>query len=162
MTATAQDSSGRITLGDGRAVVVAGEGAAFGAWAIDWSILLAASALTYFVLTEHNHVAAIISAVAVWPVGALLYGFACTSRRTIGQAAVGIRTVSLSDGKMPDFWGSGFEMLSRTVVLPVVLAFILLASIEGGSSGPSGSGGTSKGGYITIDDRASANLQPAG
>jgi hypothetical protein len=154
---TVRNNRDHLTLGDGRTVVEAGDGAKLGAWAVDWSILLAASVLTYFILTDHNHVAAIIAALSVWPVGALLYGFACTSRRTIGQAAVGIRTVSLSDGKMPGFWGSGFEMVSRTVVLPVFLAFLVLASVEGDSSGPSGSGSASKDRYLTIDDRASAS-----
>jgi hypothetical protein len=159
MTATTvQDHRDHITLGSGRTVVEARDGAKFRAWALDWSILLAASALTYFILTEHHQVAAIIAALAVWPVGALLYGFACTSRRTIGQVAAGIRTVSLSDGEMPDFWGSGFEMVTRTVVLPFAIAFIILASMEGGGVGPSGSGATGKDRYLTIDDRASANL----
>jgi hypothetical protein len=154
MSSTSTSDDKRLKkLGNGRLVIKARDRHIFGAWLLDWSIIMALSLTTYMALLDGNPLTAILAALAVWPAGAFIYGLACCYRRSIGQAVAGTRTVRLDNGEVPGFWRSGWVMMVRVVFIPFVFAILLIGSLEG-----SATVGDAKDRHMSIDDRATAAL----
>lgn len=153
MTIGTQNNDKRLTtLRNGRIVVKARDRNIFGAWLLDWSIVLMLSLGTYFALLDGDPLTALFAALATWPVGALIYGLASSRRRSLGQAAAGTRTVRLDNGEVPGFWRSGYVMVVRIVVYPFLFSFILLGAL--GGSAPTMDGPKDR--HMSVDDRATA------
>ena len=152
-TPTRNDDNRIKTLGNGRLVLKAKDRRIFGAWLLDWSLLLVLSAATYFAMINGDPLKAILTALAVWPAGAFIYGLACSYRRSIGQAVAGTRTVRMDNGQVPGFWRSGWVMLVRMVVIPFVFTAIALSALAGSTTS-----GDYKDRHMSIDDKETTAL----
>lgn len=146
------------TLKNGVVVLKAKDRHIFGAWLLDWSIILVLSLVAYIALLNGDPLVAILAALAVWPAGSFLYGLATCYRRSIGQAAAGTRTVRLDNGQVPGFWRAGWVMVVRLVVFPFFAFFMLLGAL--GGSAPTMDGPKDR--HLSIDVRGTAVLHGRG
>lgn len=139
-------------LGNGIPVVEATGWQTFGAWAVDFSLIVvlaaaASAAAAGSVMATAGQVAA--AAASVWIAAPWLYGFCCARGFSLGSLATGTVMVRFDAGGRPGFWRAGWVMFARMVLFPMVILLILLAA-AGGSS-PSGDGPKTR--HVTLDRR---------
>ncbi|ACL41926.1 hypothetical protein Achl_3975 (plasmid) [Pseudarthrobacter chlorophenolicus A6] len=154
-TTTRNDDKRLKTLANGRRVIKAKDRYIFGAWLLDWSIILVLSLGTYIALLNGDPLVALIAALAVWPAGSFIYGLTTCHRRSLGQAAAGTRTVRLDNGGIPGFWRAGWVMFVRMVIYPFVVAVLLLGALGGSANADL----DAKDRHVSIDVRATAALE---
>ncbi|WP_394940532.1 RDD family protein [Psychromicrobium sp. YIM B11713] len=124
-----------IQFKNGEQAVRAPGKAYFGAWLIDFILVLALAAVVFAVLPRTNLGLTITVAVLAWIVIGWLYGFILTGRRSLGCLLCGTRVVKLSDGGRPGFWRSGWVSFVRTVGFVVFSLIIVIGALGGSSSG---------------------------
>lgn len=149
--------SRRTTLENGTVVVEARWRAIAGAWLLDCLVLSApAGAASGAVVAGTSDAGAAVAVwLVVWPVAAMLYGFATAHRRSLGQLAAGTRTVRHTDGTVPGFWRAGWVMVVRTVLLPPALVVSVVGIFTGGGD----LGGETR--HLSVDTRATEALRAA-
>lgn len=118
-----------LTLGDGRTVAPARDREVLIAWALDAVLvfLLTLGAYVFLSVTVPAPFpyARELAALAAWPAAALVYGFSTSHRRSLGQRIAGTRTLRIDTGGRLGFWRSGWMMVLRVMILPVVFLFCL-------------------------------------
>lgn len=145
------------TLTNGTTVIQAREGRRFGAWLLDWTLLLLVSLATYVALLYQDPVVALAAALVAWPAGAIVYGFACSYRRSLGQAAAGTRTLRIDNGAVPGFWRSAWVMLVRLIFFPFI--YVVVISTALGGSDPNYGGDGPKERHLSIDVHETVALE---
>lgn len=118
-----------ITLGDGRTVAPARDQEVLLAWGLDAVLVFLAALGLYLVLSctmaSPFPYARELAALAGWPAAAAVYGFTTTHHRSLGQRIAGTRTLRIDNGGSLGFWRSGWMMVLRVLILPVVFLFCL-------------------------------------
>ncbi|MET4144157.1 hypothetical protein [Arthrobacter sp. UYCo732] len=116
-----------VPLGDGRTVAPARYREVAFAWAVDAGIVFAATFGVYIALAaafpDPFSFARELNALAAWPAVAFLYGLTASYRRSLGQRIAGTRTLRIDNGAVPGFWRSGWMMVLRVLLLPVVFVY---------------------------------------
>lgn len=79
------------------------------------------------------------------------YGFICFSGHTLGTLIAGTRIIKVKNDAAPGFWGGGWMMFFRTVVICLSPLMILAAFFDGGMDSLSPSPI-----HFSIDKKASA------
>ncbi|MBG0739018.1 hypothetical protein IV500_06335 [Paeniglutamicibacter antarcticus] len=123
-----------ITLGDGRIVAPARDREVLLAWGLD-VVLVVLTAMGFYLFLSFTMPAPFpyareLFALAGWPAAALVYGFATAYHRSLGQLASGTRTLRISTGGRMGIFRSGWMMVLRVMILPVVFIY----SLCGGST----------------------------
>jgi hypothetical protein len=118
-----------IILGDGRTVAPARDREVLLAWGLDALLVFLAALGLYlalcFTVASPFPYARELAALAGWPAAAAVYGFTTAYRRSLGQLAAGTRTLRIDNGGSLGFWRSGWMMVLRVLILPVVFLFCL-------------------------------------
>lgn len=118
-----------VTLGDGRTVAPARDREVLTALGLDAVLVFLATLGLYmalcFTMPAPFPYARELTAVAGWPAAAAFYGFTTAYHRSVGQLVAGTRTLRIDNGRSLGFWRSGWMMVLRVLILPVVFLFCL-------------------------------------